>query len=347
MFSGGTDPIKTRRQWSRPATRAQAGGLRAGLRDLSRLSAVPVTSFAMVMGVGGLGLAWRKAHEVLGWPALIGNGLLAAQAGLFMVVLGLYGFKLLRHPALVTAEFRHPLLANFFPALGINVLIMAEALLPDNPEAANPLWLAGAGFHLGLMVLMARRWLVQPYEPRQVTPPWFIPVVGNILAPLAGVPLGHTELSWFLLAAGLAGWVLLFPILFHRLLCLEPLPPTLTPTLCFLMAPPAVGFLSYTALLGGQPDGVARLLLFTALFEALVMLAMVGRFLRTPLAANGWAYGFPVAVLALALLGYHKAVPGAASGVLAAIALLAATAIVAGVTVRGLFAFDDQGQSLR
>lgn len=81
---------------------------------------------------------------------------------------------------------------------------------------------------------------------QHVTPAWFIPVVGMVAAPLAGVTFGPIEVSWFFFSAGLVFWAALLPMVLTRLFIHDqPVPGQLLPTLAVLIAPPAVAFLSY------------------------------------------------------------------------------------------------------
>ncbi|MFC7335103.1 SLAC1 anion channel family protein [Rhodocista pekingensis] len=308
---------------------------------------VPLPLFATVMGVGGLGLAWRKAHTVLGLPAAVGEGLLALAALLFVVVGVLYLLKVLRHPEEAAAESRHPVRVNFYPAATIGLMILAGGLLPYHPAVAEGLWLAGAVGQIALAGLIIGRWITREQQIATAGPAWFIPVVGNILAPVVGVPLGHTELSWFLFSVGLLFWLVLFPVVLNRILFHGMMPARLLPTLAILVAPPSVGFLSWLALNGGVLDAAARILLGPAVFLAAILLSRARSFRNLPFAVSWWAFTFPSAALALACLRLaelHGTVQGGvlqgpawAAG-LAAVTLLLATVIVATVAARTLMA---------
>jgi hypothetical protein len=89
----------------------------------------------------------------------------------------------------------------------------------------------------------------------------------------------------------------------------EPLPVRLTPTLFIFLAPPSVGFVSYTALTGqldaaliGQLDAAARVLYYTALFLTLLLATNAARFLEVPFYLSAWAYSFPLAAMTIATL---------------------------------------------
>ena len=299
---------------------------------------VPVPLFATVMGLSGLGLAWRMAAAALGWPGWPGETLLAAAAACFVLLACTYVAKAARFGAAVAAEFQHPVVVNFFPAISIGLMLLAAGVLPYQPAAANGIWLAGAALQLLLAVIIMARWIARNFEIHHASPAWFIPVVGNIVAPITGVRLGYVEPSWFFFAIGLTFWLVLFPIVVNRIVFHDQLPAQFVPTLFILMAPPAVGFLAYIELNGGQLDALARVLLFGAVFIALLLVALMRLFLAVPFAISWWAYTFPSAAVALALLRYLQSVGGTVPRLLAIVALLVATAIVGVVTVRTLAA---------
>jgi tellurite resistance protein len=263
---------------------------------------VPAPLFAVVMGVSGLGLAWRKAGHVLGMPHAVGEAILALAAILFLAIGALYAVKGLRHPEEVKAEFSHPIRVNFFPAFSISLILLSIAAQPHSVDLALGLWGVGATLHLIGTVYLIGRWITQSHEITLINPAWFIPVVGNILVPVSGVTLGHPEVSWFFFSIGLVYWIVLFTIVFHRIVFHHPLPVKFLPTLFILIAPPAVGYLAYMALNGGVFDGMARILVYSALFLTLLNLTLAPHFLKVPFFVSWWAYTFPMAAVTIASL---------------------------------------------
>jgi len=281
------------------------------------------------MGTAGLALAWQKAHLVLGTPLIIGAALRGTVSALFVVLLIFYGLKALRYPQAVGMEMRHPVRINFFPTVSISLLLLAIAYLESAPEAAFWLWSAGALLHLGLTLAIFGSWLHHThYDIKHVNPAWFIPVVGNIIIPIAGIRLASPELSWFFFSIGLVFWIVLLTIVLYRLFFHGPLPVRLAPTLFILLAPPSVGFIAYLGLTG-ELDAFARILYYTALFLALLLASNAVRFLRLPFFISAWAYSFPLAALTLATLIMSARLPGPlfdamATGLLALLSLVVA-----------------------
>lgn len=291
------------------------------------LAYVPVALFAVVMGTGGLGLSWRVAHRVLGVPELVSHVALGFAGVAFAAILALYGAKALRHGEAMAAEFRHPVQVNFFAAISVALIVLSAAATPVLPALARALWIAGALLHLGLALVIIRRWLTHSQDEKQASPAWFIPIVGNILVPVAGVPLGFVDLSWFFFAVGFFLWLPFLAIMLHRLIFMPELSGKACPTVAILVAPPAVGFLASHALLGGL-NPLSQLLFYLGLFMALVLVSLEDVIRRLDFTLSWWAFTFPAAALATAALVFHSDVGSTATLAIAVTLLMAATAIV-------------------
>ena len=264
------------------------------------LAHLPVALFSTVMGMAGLTLAWLKAHHVGGVPLEVGVALRWLASALYLFLLVLYGAKWLRHPGAVKTERAHPVKLNFFPAISIGLLLLSACWAQDAPAIARWLWTLGAALHLSFTVIAMSSWIHHThYDIKHANPAWFIPVVGNIIVPIAGVRFAPADISWFFFSIGLVFWLVLMTIVLYRLFFHEPLPARLTPTLFILIAPPSVGFLAYLTLTD-QFDAFARVLYFTALFLTLLLASNAVRFFRLPFFISSWAYSFPLAAVTIA-----------------------------------------------
>lgn len=298
-----------------------------------RLAHFPVTLFASVMGIGGLSLAWRRAHRVYDVPGWIAEGLFWIGLGVFAVVAALYAAKAVRHPEAVRAELRHPIRMTFVPTITISLLVLATAGQDLLPTLAEALWWVGAVGHLALTVVVISAWFVRSdIGLDQITPAWFIPVVGNVITPLAARELGDLDLAWFSFGVGVVFWLALLPLLLFRLLLhSQPLPPKLMPTLAIFIAPPAVAMLAWQALTA-EPDGPAVRILYAAMVMfVLLVAAQVPALRRLPFALPVWAYTFPLAAAAAAAIAMAGTRPGTTYDVVAVVLLGVASAVVLGV----------------
>jgi tellurite resistance protein len=271
-----------------------------------RLKYFPVSFFAMVMGLTGLAIAWHQAEIVYVMPLRLSEALLVLAALSFAALLALYLNKLWHHREAVAQELAHPIQLNFFPTVSISLLLLAIAALPYSLGVAGVLWVVGTNLHLLLTLYIMGVWVHhQQFEIHHINPAWFIPVVGNVLVPIAGVPLGFTEVSWFFFSFGILFWLVLLAIIFYRVFFHHPLPEKLMPTFFILIAPPAVGFLAYLALTGTL-DAFGRMLYYSALFLTLLLVTQIGRFVRIEFYLSWWAYSFPLAAITIATLAMYQ-----------------------------------------
>ena len=274
--------------------------------NASRLQNFPVAWFAMVMGLAGLTIALHRAETVFELSLHPSLALLVFTILVFITLAALHLLKAVRYPQQVKADLKHPIKLNFAPTLSIGLLLIAIALLPYNQRASLMVWGLGTALHLGFTLYVLSSWIHHThFEIQHMNPAWFIPIVGNILVPIAGVPHGFTEVSWFFFSIGLVFWLVLLAIIFNRMFFHNPLPGKLLPTLFILIAPPGVGFVSWMQL-NGELDAFARILYYSALFLTLMLFTQAPRFLKLPFFLSWWAYSFPMAAITIATLGMYQ-----------------------------------------
>ncbi|MDE4134869.1 SLAC1 anion channel family protein [Phaeobacter sp. QD34_3] len=295
-----------------------------------RLAHFPVPFFASVMGLSGVTLALHTAG--FDGISLVVLGLAVVA---FAVLAFVYTLKALRHPAAVAAEWQHPVKLAFFPAMSISLLLIATALRPVLPELARIVWLVGALAQGALTLAVLSNWIGhRSFQTIHMSPAWFIPAVGNVVAPVAGVALGFVETSWLFFSAGMIFWLVLLVLVMNRLMFHDPLPGRMVPTLAILIAPPAVGFLAWLQLNGGVLDGFARFLFGAALVFFALAATQVAKLRGLPFALSWWALSFPMAALTIASFRFG-ALSGSAGHEVGGYVLLALLcAIVAGLVWR-------------
>ncbi len=304
----------------------------------SRLKNFSISWFSLVMGLAGFSIAWSKTEAVFSLNVPISLGLLALTimtTGLLAVI---YFAKWLKYPGEVVAEVRHPVKLAFVPTVSISLILLSIATLHLAPQFSFWLWSIGTVLHLMLTLYVLSSWMHHDrYEIQHLNPAWFIPVVGNILVPIAGVHHAPAEISWFFFSAGLFFWPVLTAILFYRLIFHASLPGRLLPTLFIFIAPPAVGFISYLNLVGGV-DAFAMVLYSVGLFFTLLLAAQIGYFSRLQFFLSWWAYSFPLAAITIATLAMaeHSGLPF--FFILATILLTILSLVIAGLLVRTVLA---------
>ena len=298
--------------------------------------------FAVVMGLTGLALAWHRAGPVMGETAQGVTLALAVLALAIFLALAVASFwRWRRFPQAWAEDLRHPVRHVFVATIPIGAILLATtgvALLGTHP-LARALWWAGSLGQLGITLWVLSRWWREPkaggLQWATATPALLIPIVGNVLVPLAGVPLGHVEWSIAQFGIGLMFWPVVLVLLVVRLALQGPWPERLRPTVFILIAPPAVIGLSVMQL--GAPAALAWALWGMALFCFLWAATQARAIAQLAFGVPHWAMSFPLAALAAFTL--RLATPGTAMAQLGTALLALASLVIAGLllaTWRGL-----------
>jgi tellurite resistance protein len=252
------------------------------------------------MGLAGTAIAFNKAEALLVSNLRISWFILGLASISFMVICLFYLLKLLRFSQSVINEFNNPVRISFFPAISIGLILLSIGFIEINSLLSFALVSAGTILQLILSIAVISEWIRQDrFEIKHMNPSWFIPAVGNILVPVAGINFFPEFVSWFFFSIGFVFWIILFVIFFYRVVFHHPMQEKLLPTLFILIAPPAVGFISYFKLTG-HIDHLSYCLFSTALFLFIILLSMGRMFLKIRFYLSWWAYSFPIAALTIA-----------------------------------------------
>lgn len=271
---------------------------------------LPVSIFAATMGLGGLGLATAEVEKFFAFPNYASLVLTFLTTGVWFALLVAYTIKVLRFPGALIAELDHPIRLSFFPTISIGLLLISISFIELFEALAILFWWLGALGQLAFTLLVLNRWFHREhFETQHNSPAWFIPIVGNILVPVAGSALGYLEISFFFFSFGLIFWLPLLAISLNRSFFFGSIPKKLRPTLFILVAPPAVGMLSWAALHGGNPGEFGLVLYFSALFFMLMLVSQAKWFISLEFGLPWWAYTFPIAALSLASFTMYSAIP--------------------------------------
>lgn len=297
--------------------------------------------FATVMGLAGLSLAWHTAVPVLGDAAALGARVLAALAALVLLALSVAGLlRWRRHPEAWAEDLRHPVRHVFVAAMPISVILVATTAVAaglGGPVVLSMWWVGSLAQWSVTVWVMSRWWRGGPgggLPWATLTPALFIPVVGNVLVPLAGVPLGQPAWSAAQFGIGLLFWPVVLSLLLVRIAQQGLWPARLLPTNFIFIAPPAVVGLSLLSF------GVAPLITWAcwgvALFSLMWVAPVLRRIVDQPFGMPHWGMSFPMAALTALTLRLAPEGPLRLLG----IALLALTSLLIGTlslaTLRGL-----------
>jgi len=276
------------------------------LSSCIRLKNFSISFIAIILGLTGFALAFLKAETILGLP-LLSPYLLKFAVIMFGIVSIIYLTKLVFFPKEVKKELSHPIKLNFFPILAKILLVLSIIFLGVNLMASKYLWWAGVIVQFAFSIIILSAWIShKKFEIHHINPAWFMPIVGNLIIPIAGITHFSAELSWFFFSIGIVWWLVLFVIIINRIIFHGPISDKLIPTTFILFAPPAIAFISYVKLTGGITP-FAKILYYFAIFIFILVMAQIKAFTRIKFYLSWWAYSFPVVALTVAtLLMYHE-----------------------------------------
>ncbi|MEE9493500.1 MAG: SLAC1 anion channel family protein [Gammaproteobacteria bacterium] len=274
-------------------------------KNEERLKNFPISFFSIIMGLSGFTIVWQKIFELNELPVVTTDILAWLTFSMFLGISGIYLAKMIKLPNAVIAELKHPVKLSFFPAFSIGMLLLAIVMISVAPLLSEALWIIGTIVHFMLFLFVVNSWMHhEHYQIQHISPAWFIPAVGNVLVPVAGMHFGYVEISWFFFSIGMMFWIILFTIFFYRIMFHNPLPTHLVPTFFILIAPPTVGFVAYVKLNSGL-DNFANILYYMGLFLTILLFSQARRFASLPFFLSWWAYSFPIAAITIASFVMH------------------------------------------
>ncbi|AJE46910.1 tellurium resistance protein [Celeribacter indicus] len=291
--------------------------------------ATPPAIFPPILGLFGLGLAWRQAGHVLGAPVWIGEMMLGAVSLLYLFALVSYGAKLARRFGALLDDARILPGRAGLSAMSASGFLLAATLASYDAVLAQAVLFVALAAHAVVAVTIVLAMARGPAEQRRVTPVWHLSFAGFIIAPVAAVPLGWVGLSAAIFATTLpvaaAIWIV-SALQFAR----ADVPPPLRPLLAIHMAPVAL-FGIVAALLGYE-----RLALgfgWLGITGLAVCLLGIRYLTRADFSALYGAFTFPLAAFAALMFALAPA-GGAVFRILGGLELAAATLAIAYIAAK-------------
>lgn len=172
-------------------------------KQSERVLNLPAGYFGMVLGIIGMGFAWRYASQV--WPVShwIGDGLVI----LAMVIWGLLTLafisRLLCFPHSVLAEIRHPVMSSFVSLFPATTMLVAIGFVPWYRPLAIVLFSIGVVIQLAYAAWQTAGLWRGEHPEEATTPGLYLPTVANnFISAMACGALGFNDAGLVFLGAG-------------------------------------------------------------------------------------------------------------------------------------------------
>lgn len=320
-----------------PVVEERSSGKRRG-RLAEIAENMPAAYFGIVLGLAGLGNAWRAATQAWHVPGGIAELIYLIAGIVWAALIVLYICKALMAPEKLAAEVAHPVQCCFIGLAGVSTMLIAGGLVPHWPAVAYIVFAIGFVFTLGFGIWRTGGLWRGEREPGTTTAVLYLPTVaGSFVSATVISALGHPDWGQLAFGAGVFSWLAMESVLLHRLLTGPTTPAPLRPTLGVQLAPAPVGALAYIAVSGGTPDVFVHALIGYGLLQ-LFILARLSPWIAEAGAVPGfWAFSFGATAIAAAPLRLIAHGDSGAVATLAPILLGAATLFVVGLAVMTLW----------
>ncbi len=250
---------------------------------------VPIPTAGVALGLAALGNLLQPYSDMA-------RGLCGALA-LALVLLLLA--KIVRHPDMIRADFKNPILASVSATLLMAIMQLSTYLAPATLWGGFALWAMAIGLHLGLMAWFTARF-IRRFQLKEVFPTYFICYVGIIVASATSPIYGAEALGYGLFWFGFACYLVLLGVITYRYAKHE-VPEGARPLFCIYTAPMSLSLVGYLATAADpSPLMVAVMLVLAQAFLVLV-LARLPKFLALPFYPSYAAMTFPFVITATAL----------------------------------------------
>lgn len=307
---------------------------------------LPAGYFGMVLGIIGMGFAWRYASTlwpVTRWP---GESLVALAIVIWFLLTVAFIARAIRFPRSVLAEMRHPVMSSFVSLFPATTMLVAIGFVPWLRPVSLVLFSVGVVIQLAYAAWQSAGLWRGNHPQEATTPGLYLPTVANnFISAMACGALGFNDAGLVFLGAGVFSWLSLEPVILQRLRSAGELPSALRTSLGIQLAPALVACSAWFSVNGGEADTFAKMLFGYGLLQLLFMLRLMPWYLSQPFNASFWSFSFGVSALATTGLHLGQSNP---SGFFHAIAvpLFIFTNVIIGMLLVRTFILLIQGKLL-
>lgn len=268
----------------------------------------PIALFSSVMGFAVVTIAVPQLELIYVLNHIVSTIFVVATTLLFLLNGGILIYRLIRYRDDVIKDFNHPIKMNFFATISISLLLLAVVYINLSPDLSFVLWVVGTLMQLSLTLIILNRmtWRTS-VKLAHFTPVSFIPIVGNLVVPLAGSHHVDPHINWFFFGIGVFFSIVYMTIFINRIFFHAPLPSPLVPTIFIMLAPPSVGFVSYMSI-AGELNGFAYMLYAIACFIGLFLIIQLKRVFTGSFSVSAWALLFPSGAITIATIQMSREV---------------------------------------
>ena len=270
---------------------------------------VPVNYFAVALGTGALGAAWRTGASKGMAPDWVGESILAFNAVVWLLLVGFLIHSVVKYRAWVRSFWEHPARTCFFSLIPATTAQVGAALYPYAEVPALTLVVLGA---VGQLYFASHRiagtWR-GGYVPEAASPVLYLPTVATNFATATAMGfVGWHDMAMLFFGAGLISWFSVEAAILSRLRTLTPLPQGERGIIGIQMAPPFVGGNAYLAANGGTVDWFFLIMTGYGILQLLFLMRLLPWIMEGGFSMSLWGFSFGMG--AMVSTGVHLSAAG-------------------------------------
>lgn len=254
---------------------------------------VPVNYFAVALGTGALGAAWRTGASKGMAPDWVGESILAFNAVVWLLLVAFLVHSVVKYRAWVRGFWEHPARTCFFSLIPATTAQVGAALYPYAEVPALTLVVLGA---VGQLYFASHRiagtWR-GGHAPEATSPVLYLPTVATNFATATAMGfVGWHDMAMLFFGAGLISWFSIEGAILSRLRTLTPLPQGERGIIGIQMAPPFVGGNAYLAANGGTVDWFFLVLTGYGILQLIFLMRLLPWVLEGGFSMSMWGFSF-------------------------------------------------------
>ncbi|NLS13102.1 TDT family transporter [Vibrio sp. SM6] len=256
---------------------------------------IPTPLAGLALGIASLGVNWSSVLSS-------GHGYLWSSAIIASLLLLVVALKYALNPHQLIKDVAHPILGSVLPTFSMTLMLVSISVRMLSWSFGETLWLVAVALHL-LLLLGFGYFRLRYVGQEPVSPSWFIPPVGILVAVLSfsGNP-ALLPIAWGVLILGMVACVIMLPLILFQLIISQGMPDAVKPNIAILAAPASLCLAGYLVLVAIPSPLIIALFLGMALLMTAIVYIAFFQLLRLPLSPSYASYTFPIVISATALL---------------------------------------------
>lgn len=279
---------------------------------------IPAAYFGMVLGISGMGTAWRMAAKIWQISTLWGECLMLLAGVVWLALAITYIAKWIWYRPAALAEVNDPIQCCYISLFPATTMLIGAGIYPYFHTVALWFVVVGTIGQLGFAAYRSAGLWRGLHSQEATTPGVYLPTVsGNLISAICLGALGYKEWGILFFGAGIFSWLSLESVILQRLRTMGALPNPLRPSIGIQLAPPLVACEAYLFVNGGHTDIFSQILFGYGLLQLIFLLRLLLWTFEQPFSVSFWAFSFGISALSVSSLHFFIENPESVVGQMA------------------------------